>query len=236
MSHLQCTDEALSLDIPAGERTLAYEEPVLDKNYWLADDFFDKKDALAIANRCFNKKKWKLGKPYTSELWPGMRSAGALRPKELAKVETWVKNKLGIDKLWTAESDEVVVDTNTAILVSDEEGSARPHVDNRSLCKYAAVLYLNINPDPDGGTSFYRMRHSNDAAGGNVVLPPYRNLVDALNTTAMPKDAWYLDKSIENKFNRLILFKGNMVHSASKYFGKEKRDKRLAITFFWLAE
>lgn len=236
MSHLLCTDEALSLEVPSGDRTLPYEAPELNENYWLEDDFFNQKDALSIANRCFNKKKWKLGKPYTNELWPGMRAAGALRPKELAKVEQWVKNKLGVTKLWTAESDEVVVDTNTAILVSGEEGAARPHVDNRSLCKYAAVLYLNINPDPEGGTSFYRLRHSNGAAGGNVVPPPYRNLVDALNTKALPKEAWYLDKSIDNKFNRLILFKGNMVHSASKYFGKDKRDKRLAITFFWLAE
>lgn len=236
MSHLLCTDEALSLAVPSGDRTLPYEAPELNENYWLEDNFFNQKDALSIANRCFNKKKWKLGKPYTNELWPGMRAAGALRPKELAKVEQWVKSKLGVAKLWTAESDAVVVDTNTAILVSGEEGAARPHVDNRSLCKYAAVLYLNINPDPEGGTSFYRLRHSNGAAGGNIVPPPYRNLVDALNTKALPKEAWYLDKSIENKFNRLILFKGNMVHSASKYFGKDKRDKRLAITFFWLAE
>lgn len=236
MSYERCTEQALNLAAPKDDRTLPYEKPELGVNYWVEDDFFAKKDALAIANRCFAKKKWKLGKPYTNELWPGMRSAGALRPKELAKVETWVKNTLGIDKLWTAESEEVVVDTNTAILVSGEEGAARPHVDNRSLCKYAAVLYLNIDPDPEGGTSFYRLRHANGAAGGNVVPPPYRNLVDALNTKALPKEAWFLDESVENKFNRIMLFKGNMVHSASKYFGKDKRDKRLAVTFFWLAE
>lgn len=236
MLHKQCPEELLALAVPQNDRTLPYEKPEQDVNYWVEDDFFAKKDALAIANRCFNKKKWKLGKPYTNELWPGMRSAGALRPKELAKVEEWVKSKLGVSKLWTAESEEVVVDTNTAILVSGEEGAARPHVDNRSLCKYAAVLYLNINPDPEGGTSFYRLRHSNGAPGGNLVVPPYRNLVDALNTKALPKEAWYLDESVENKFNRIMLFKGNMAHSASKYFGKDKRDKRLAVTFFWLAE
>lgn len=236
MSYERCTEQALNLAAPTNDRTLPYEKPELGVNYWVEDDFFAKKDALAIANRCFGMKKWKLGKPYTNELWPGMRSAGALRPKELAKVETWVKKTLGIDKLWTAESEDVVVDTNTAILVSGEEGAARPHVDNRSLCKYAAVIYLNINPDPEGGTSFYRLRHANGAAGGNVVPSPYRNLVDALNTKALPKEAWFLDESVENKFNRIMLFKGNMVHSASKYFGKDKRDKRLAITFFWLAE
>lgn len=234
--HKKPTEEQLKLKVPDTERTLNYEAPEINKNYWVVDDFFNKKSALAISNRCFMKKKWKLGKPYTSELWPGMRSEKALRPQELKQVEDTVKNLVGVSKLWVAESNDVVVDTNTAILVAGSEGSARPHVDNRSLCRYAAVLYLNVNPDPDGGTSFYRLKHSNDAPGGNIVEAPYKNLVDSLQTRALPIDGWYLDKSIENCFNRLIIFKGNIVHSASKYFGENKRDKRLAITFFWLAE
>ena len=135
-----------------------------------------------------------------------------------------------------AESEKVVVDSNTAILVGGDEGSARPHVDNRKLCRYGAVLYLSQNPQPHSGTSFYRLKYSNGAAGGNLVEAPYFNLVDALKTSSLPPGAWYEDVAIENKFNRIILFKGNIAHSASSYFGKEKRDKRLAVTFFWLAE
>lgn len=236
MQHTKCKDSDFNLSVPDGERTLPYEKPELGKNFWVHDDFFTKKEALDIANRCYKKKKWKLGKPYTNELWPGMRAEGALRLKELSKVEGWVKQTLGLDRIWTANSDKVVVDSNTAILVSESEGKARPHVDSRKLCHFGAVLYLNINPDPDGGTSFYRLRHSNGAPGGNIVLPPYNNLVDALNTKALPSDAWYIDEEIENKFNRLILFKGNIAHSASKYFGKDKREKRLAVTFFWLTD
>lgn len=234
--HKKPAEKDFELEVPSTEKTLNYEAPTLDKNYWVVDDFFDKKSALAISNRCFTKKKWKLGKPYTNELWPGMRSEKALRPKELAQVEEAVKKLVGVSGLKVADSQDVVVDTNTAILVAGSEGNARPHVDNRSLCKYAAVLYLNLKPDPEGGTSFYRLKHSNGAPGGNIVEAPYRNLVDALQTKALPIDGWYLDESIDNRFNRLIIFKGNMVHSASKYFGEDKREKRLAITFFWLAD
>ncbi|WP_448546922.1 hypothetical protein [Thalassotalea fusca] len=69
-----------------------------------------------------------------------------------------------------------------------------------------------------------------------MVNAPYHNLVDALKTNSLPPSAWYEDHAIENQFNRLILFKGNIAHSASGCFGKEKRDKRLAVTFFWMTD
>lgn len=223
-------------EVPFNSPTLPYEKPEENVNYWIADNFFTDKQATDIANRCYTKAKWKLGKPYTNELWPGMRSKNALKKKELELVESWIREKIGKDNIWVAQSQEVVVDTNTAILVSGEEGAARPHVDNRQLCRFGAVLYLNKNPPANSGTSFYRLKYGNGAAGGNVVNKPYNNLVDALKTESLPPSAWYEDVSIENRFNRLILFKGNIAHSASGYFGKEKREKRLAVTFFYMTD
>ena len=165
-----------------------------------------------------------------------MRSKNALKKGELSLVEEWAKDQVCKNRFWVATSEDVVVDSNTAILVGANEGAARLHVDNRQLCRYGAVLYLSQNPSPNSGTSFYRLRYANGAVGGNLVQAPYNNLVDALKTSSLPPSAWYEDVSIENKFNRLILFKGNMAHSASSYFGQDKRDKRLAVTFFWMAE
>lgn len=128
------------------------------------------------------------------------------------------KQQIINDSIWIAESEDVVVDTNTAILVGGEEGAARPHVDNRKLCRFGAVLYLNKQPAPQSGTSFYRLKYANGAAGGNTVNHPYLNLVDALNTKSLPPSAWYEDISIENKFNRLILFKGNTYLFAHKLY------------------
>ncbi len=222
-------------EIPYNSPTLPYEKPELGVNYWIQDDFFSHDKAIALANKCYNKKKWKLGSPYTKELWPGMRSKNALNKHDLKLIEDWAKLQVNKSSFWVAESDKVVVDSNTAILVGADEGEARPHVDNRKLCQYGAVLYLSQNPQSNSGTSFYRLKYGNGAVGGNLVEAPYLNLVDALKTENLPSGAWYEDVAIENKFNRLILFKGNIAHSASSYFGKEKRDKRLAITFFWMA-
>ncbi|ABZ78586.1 conserved hypothetical protein [Shewanella halifaxensis HAW-EB4] len=223
-------------EVPFNSPTLPYEKPEENVNYWIVDNLFTEKQATDIANRCYTKTKWKLGKPYSDELWPGMRSKNALKKKELELVEDWIKQKTGKNKIWVAESKEVIVDTNTAILVGSEEGAPRPHVDSRKLCRFGAVLYLNKQPSPNSGTSFYRLKYSNGAAGGNIVKNPYLNLVDALNTNSLPPSSWYEDLSIENKFNRLILFKGNIAHSASGYFGKEKREKRLAVTFFYMSD
>lgn len=171
MRHEKYSEELKDLAIPYNVATLTYEAPELNVNYWIVDDFFCHRDAITITNRCLNKekKRWKLGSPYTNELWPGMRAAKALKKAELEKIEAWIKSKINKDKIWVVETDELIVDSNTAILVGEKEGKARPHVDNRKLCKYGAVLYLSQNPTQESGTSFYRLKYANCAAGGNLV-------------------------------------------------------------------
>ncbi|WP_448546923.1 hypothetical protein [Thalassotalea fusca] len=71
-----------------------------------------------------------------------------------------MKQQINKEHLWVAESKSAVVDTKTAILVGGDEGAARPHVDNRQLCRYDAVLYLSENPQPHSGTSFYRLKYA----------------------------------------------------------------------------
>ncbi len=229
------TDTVLP-EVPYGQPVLPYEKPELGVNLWVKDDFFADAKAKKIANRCFNPKKWKLGKPYSNELWPGMRSPKALKVAELKQVEDWVKSVIGKDKLWFIDSGDVTVDHNSVHLTGEKEGAPRPHTDSRKLCRYAAVLYLNTNPAPHAGTSFYRLRYTNGAAGGNVIPPQFNNLVDALKVNSLPPEAWYEEYTVENRFNRLVVFKGNMIHGANGYFGVDKRDRRLVALFFWMTE
>lgn len=234
--HSKIPEDIALPSVPLNAPSLRYEKPKLGNNYWVIDNFFDHQEAMEIRASCLNRKTWKYGKPYTKELWPGMRTPNALTDSQLKKVEEYVKSVVDKDKLWVVESAKVVVDSNTAILVGEEEGAARPHVDNRYLCRYAAVLYLNPAPKASAGTSFYRLKYANLAPGGNIVDAPFANLVDALSVSSLPLSAWYKDVDVANHFNRLIIFKGNIVHSASEYFGDSTESKRLAITFFWMCE
>jgi hypothetical protein len=48
--------------------------------------------------------------------------------------------------------------------------------------------------------------------------------------------AWYEDMRVQNVFNRMILYKANLVHSATGYFGEAMPDRRLTAVFFWMAD
>jgi hypothetical protein len=103
------------------------------------------------------------------------------------------------------------LDSNVAQLVGKMK-ACRIRIPTAShLCRYAAVIYLSKNPSPDSGTSFCRLRYPNDAIGGNIVTDPHKNLVDALKVRALPMQAWYEDMRVQNVFNRMILYKANLV-------------------------
>ncbi|WP_230408246.1 DUF6445 family protein [Undibacterium baiyunense] len=221
--------------VPATAPKLAYEALEQGKNYWIVDDVLD--NAEEIAERCFNQTQWEYGAPYQPESWPGMRFHGALLPAELAQIEAKVKALTGKDRLWTEQPPNGLrLDCNVAQLVGEKESTPHPHTDSRNLCRYACVIYLSPNPPPDSGTSFCRLRYPNGAIGGNIVLSPHNNLVDALQVKALPIQAWYEDLRVQNVFNRMILYKANLVHCASAYFGNELREKRLTTVFFWMTD
>ena len=105
----------------------------------------------------------------------------------------------------------------------------------RDLCRYAAVRYLNPDPPAGAGTSFYRLRYANGALGGNACAPPHDSLVQALGVTKLPPGAWAEEARVDNVFNRILLYKASLVHSATGYFGRTMADERLTVAFFWMA-
>jgi hypothetical protein len=40
---------------------------------------------------------------------------------------------------------------------------------------------------------------------------------------------------IEHRFNRLLLYRANLIHSASNYCGQSLAGKRMTAVFFWMA-
>ncbi|WP_245589210.1 DUF6445 family protein [Chitinimonas koreensis] len=221
--------------VPASAPSLPYEAPALGVNYWVRDGILP--DAEAVAARCFDRQNWLYGYPHAPEKWPGMRFHGALTPDELAHIESWVREATGARKLWVETAPGgAKLDFNVAQLVGERECGPRPHTDSRDLSRYAAVIYLSPTPAADAGTSFYRLRYPNGAAGGNLVAAPHRNLVDALGVRSLPPQAWYEVERVDNVFNRMLLYKSNMVHSATRYFGEKARDRRLTAVFFWMAD
>jgi len=81
----------------------------------------------------------------------------------------------------------------------------------------AGVIYLDNNPAPDTGTCFYK--HKETGWDGSTEMPTNVNMID--------KTSFEKTSIIENKFNRMIMYNANLVHSA-----EGARTDRLTVSFF----
>jgi hypothetical protein len=225
---------AMSL-FPTQMRPLPYRKPTAGRDYWVIDDALG--DPMAVRERCLARTDWEYGYPTTGEVWPGMRTMPALLEDELAGIDALVREATGAKKLWieqTAAGEKL--NHNCVQVVGAVEGAIKPHTDSLNYCRYAAVLYLNPAVPDSCGTSFFRQRMPGGQLGGNMVAPPYRNLVDALGNRFVQPNAFVEDVRIAHRFNRLLLYKANIVHSASAYWGLEGiASKRMTAVFFWMA-
>jgi hypothetical protein len=215
-------------------RALPYRKPTEGRDFWLIDDLLP--DPLAVRERALAREDWSLGYPHRPESWPGMRVIPGLSPEELAIVEAAVKQATGAKKLWVETAPGGGhLNHNCVQVVGEEECGQKPHTDSRKLCKYAAVLYLNPEVPDDCGTSFFRQRLPGGQLGGNIVTGPHANLVEALGARVVPHNSFIEDVRLPHRFNRLVVYQGNLVHSATAYWGHELREKRMAAVFFWMA-
>ena len=215
-------------------KLLPYRKPTLGRDYWILDDALP--DAAAARARCLARTDWSEGYPYRPEAWPGMRALPALEPAELEPLEAWVRDMTGSKRLWMQSMpDGGHLNHNCVQVVGEDESGPKPHTDSRTLCRYAAVLYLNPSAPAHCGTSFYRQQLPDGRLGGNAVMPPHSNLVDALGSRFVALGSFAEDVRVEHRFNRLLLYRANLIHSASNYCGQSLADKRMAAVFFWMA-
>lgn len=213
---------------------LVYREPQLGRDYWVLDDALP--DPMAVRERALARQDWTLGAPHRPESWPGMRAQPALLDAELAPLEQWMLKQTGRKKVFrptVAAADQL--NHNCVQLVSVAEGRIRPHTDSRALCTYAGVLYLSPDIPVHAGTAFYRVRHPDGRPGGNCVPSRFANLVEALGTRFVPPDLFEPDVAVDARFNRLLVYRADLIHSASAYFGEALADRRMTAVFFWMA-
>jgi hypothetical protein len=220
---------------PTQMRPLPYRKPTEGRDYWVVDDVLP--NAAEVRARCLAKTDWEYGYPHTGEVWPGMRASPALLDDELAALDALVCKLTGAKKVWVEKTDDGTrLNHNCVQVVGSLEGAVKPHTDSLNLCRYAAVLYLNPNVPERCGTSFFRQRQPNGQMGGNIVLPPHRNLVDALGNRFVQPNAFVEDVRVPHRFNRLLVYKANIIHSATAYWGLEDAaSKRMTAVFFWMA-
>ena len=226
----------MSLPLRGGPRrpSLPYRQPQQGRDYWIVDGILPNPEEVAA--RSFHRTEWELGFPHRPEMWPGMRAPGALLPEELAAVEARGGALTGARRLWKETDPQgATLNHNVIQLVGGAESGPRPHTDSRALCRFAAVIYLTPGAPAKAGTTFYRLRYPDGTLSGNLCPAPHVNLRDALGVGKLPLQAWHPELSIPNVFNRLLLYRADLVHSATAYFGKDPKERRMTAVFFWMA-
>ncbi len=214
-------------------RTLPYELPRPGADYLVVDDFLP--DAEGVVQDAHARANWVEGFPHRPEPWPGRRTWPALADRDLARVDDALRGWIGPARLWQADvGAHNTLGHNVFQMVGGAESGPRPHTDSRRLAQYAGVLYLTPNAPMDAGTSFYRLRNRDGSLGGNRCSPGAANLVEALGVSQLPLEAWVEDVRVDNRFNRLLLYRADIVHSATRYFGRKPKARRLTALFFWM--
>jgi hypothetical protein len=89
---------------------------------------------------------------------------------------------------------------------------------------WSGVVYLTPDAPADAGTSIWR-----DRSSGLCIAP---------NGASFDSDERHFELvlTIENRFNRLVLFRENVLHRLERGFGKSPDDARLVQTFFFRSE
>ncbi|MCX9154752.1 tetratricopeptide repeat protein [Niveibacterium sp. 24ML] len=179
---------------------------------------------------------------YAGQNFPGLQTRGS-DPQEIMTIVAtalgrrvkWISPDNGVCRLSYADST-----ARTDIHVDNEEG------DNRD--RFAAVLYLNLPGQEQGGTTFWRQLDT----GWTRRLPdedlkrngftsfkafqekwlPNQNARRFSELTADRK-AWEPIVELAMKNNRLVLYRGDFFHSLSSVFGSTPQDGRLVQLFFF---
>ncbi len=127
-------------------------------------------------------------------------------------------------------------------LTSDRDYCGNVHVDAKKA-KYAAVLYLTPNPKPNSGTRIFNSGYDYEWRGED-------NFCEITKNFNRSKKSW-LDRikysyhmknydrqfgkgmDIENKFNRLVIYKSPVAHKALYFFGNTYANSRLIFFGFF---
>jgi len=106
-----------------------------------------------------------------------------------------------------------------------KEDESWVHCDNFNT--WAGVCYLTPNAPLSGGTGLFRHK-----ATGIYRRPANTELADKLNADGNDMSKWEIADVVSNKFNRLVMYRGDLYHRSLDYFGDDRFSGRLFQTFF----
>lgn len=109
------------------------------------------------------------------------------------------------------------------------------HADSNTT--WAALVYLTPDAPISGGTGLFRHKQT-----GLEVSPKLPNgdtdkeLLNSIYVDSQDMTKWEMTDRLANKYNRLVMYRGDLFHMSLDYFGTNKENGRLFQTFFFSTE
>lgn len=186
----------------------------------IIDDFYT--DALDV-------RKLALGMEYeVSGNYPGRRTKPAYTQSTRALIQAAIQPLAGNITYWP--------DNYTgAFQYTTSRDRSWIHADDGTT--WAGVIYLTPDAPLSGGTGLFRHKATGlERAPRNPDGTVNVALLKEINKDSQDMTKWEMTDRIANKFNRLILYRGDLFHMSLDYFGQGLEDGRLFQTFFFSTE
>jgi hypothetical protein len=124
------------------------------------------------------------------------------------------------------------------LALAGDTGRAKVHVDT---AHWSGILYLSRPEDCRGGTEFFRHRPTNterapinDAESRALGHPSAKQLIDdIISRDTLADEQWDMTMRVPMRFNRLVLLRPWLWHTAGEAFGDSLHNGRLVYLMFF---
>jgi hypothetical protein len=178
-------------------------------NLIIVDDFYGDPDSV---------RNFALEQEYNvTGNFPGARTQSCLTPAIKETIQTIVWYAGGEVTNWYAEHGYTGSFQKTY-------ASDRSWIHTDHFNKWAAVCYLTPDAPLTGGTGLFLYKKNQARTAEQMAGESY----DAQDMTK-----WEKVDVVANRYNRLVLYRGDLFHSSLDYFGSTDTDCRLFQVFFF---
>jgi hypothetical protein len=149
--------------------------------------------------------------------FPGARTKSFLSPEIKESIQTLIWDAGGEITKWYADNGYTGSFQKTY-------ASDRSWIHTDHFNKWAAVCYLTPNAPVSSGTGLFLYKKNKARFTAEMGQESY----DAQDMTK-----WEMVDRVSNRYNRLVMYRGDLFHSSLDYFGSTDQDCRLFQVFFF---
>lgn len=191
----------------------------------IVDDFLDNAQAL-------RETSLRLTYPSQEGMFPGRNSVERINIEGLAQQISKVVGE-PLEAMPPPQSH-----AKSRITLAADRGKAKVHVDP---AHWSGILYLSRPQDCRGGTEFFRHRATgtdrapyDDGEAARLGFPSAKKMVDEILSADGTDDSkWEMTQRVPMRFNRLLLLRPWLWHTAGEAFGDSVENGRLVYLMFF---